>query len=99
MSVKLTTCYFRRDKDLPTLSSLGHYLKGSSATLGFTKVKVECEKIQHYGDHKDETGLKDEDDDTKLLDLIDNSLSKAQKETATCEELMRKYYDKLGVAA
>ena len=30
----------RDKKDLAELSSLGHFLKGSSATLGLTKVKV-----------------------------------------------------------
>ncbi|KAK6405435.1 Phosphorelay intermediate protein, partial [Oleoguttula sp. CCFEE 5521] len=40
-------------KDLNALSQLGHFLKGSSATLGMTKVKDSCEKIQHYGAHKD----------------------------------------------
>jgi len=30
----------REVRDLSTLSSLGHFLKGSSATLGLTKVKV-----------------------------------------------------------
>lgn len=35
----------RKDKDLTELSSLGHFLKGSSATLGLTKVKV-CEVLR-----------------------------------------------------
>jgi len=40
----------KKDGDyLKTLSELGHFLKGSSATLGLTKVKDSCEKIQHYG--------------------------------------------------
>jgi len=41
-------------KDLQSLSDKGHFLKGSSATLGFTKVKDECEKIQNWGKKKDE---------------------------------------------
>lgn len=41
----LTGCSSKA-KNLTELSHLGHFLKGSSATLGFTKVKDECEKIQ-----------------------------------------------------
>ncbi|KAI9901320.1 hypothetical protein N3K66_003137 [Trichothecium roseum] len=37
------------NKDLTKLSSLGHFLKGSSATLGLIKVRDGCEKIQQYG--------------------------------------------------
>jgi len=37
----------RAQQDLQELSSLGHFLKGSSATLGLTKVKDMCEEMQH----------------------------------------------------
>lgn len=40
-------------KDCKGLSALGHFLKGSSATLGVTKVQNACELIQHYGDLRD----------------------------------------------
>lgn len=33
--------------DLNKLSSLGHFLKGSSASLGLVKVQNTCEEIQH----------------------------------------------------
>ncbi|KAG6849926.1 hypothetical protein H0H93_003455 [Arthromyces matolae] len=42
------------NKDLKKLSSLGHFLKGSSAALGLSKVQASCEKIQHYGLKRDE---------------------------------------------
>jgi osomolarity two-component system phosphorelay intermediate protein YPD1 len=38
------------------LSSLGHFLKGSSAALGLIQLKASCEKIQNYGNKLDETG-------------------------------------------
>lgn len=41
-------------KELKKLSQLGHFLKGSSAALGVTKVQDACEKIQHYGHLRDE---------------------------------------------
>ncbi|KDQ09858.1 hypothetical protein BOTBODRAFT_116495, partial [Botryobasidium botryosum FD-172 SS1] len=41
-------------KDLASLSSLGHFLKGSSAALGIQKVQHSCERMQHYGKLRDE---------------------------------------------
>lgn len=41
-------------EDLEQLSSLGHFLKGSSAALGIIKVQAICEKMQHYGHKRDE---------------------------------------------
>jgi HPt (histidine-containing phosphotransfer) domain-containing protein len=46
----------REKKDLQTLADLGHFLKGSSAALGVWKVQASCEKIQHYGELRDEKG-------------------------------------------
>lgn len=77
------------------LSALGHFLKGSSATLGFNKVKDECEKIQHYGHRKDETGVTDEPDDEKSLKLISESIEIAKKAYSTINTLMRDYYEML----
>ncbi len=83
---------YRAAKNLPELSSLGHFLKGSSATLGFTKVKDECEKIQHYGHKKNETGELDEPDDEKCLRLIGESLAEAKKAYEVVTGLMNKFY-------
>ena len=44
----------RAKPDLPQLSSLGHFLKGSSAALGIIRVQASCEKMQHYGNMRDE---------------------------------------------
>jgi len=33
--------------DIPKLMRLGHFLKGSSASLGLIKVQSTCEEIQH----------------------------------------------------
>jgi len=80
------------EKNLPELSSLGHFLKGSSATLGFTKVKDECEKIQHYGHKKNASGEEDEPDEAKCLDMIGKSLAEAKKAYAVVNELMKQFY-------
>lgn len=82
-------------KDLPDLSSLGHFLKGSSATLGFNNIRDECEKIQHYGNKKDETGTTDEADEEKLLRLIEKSVVAATSAYRSVDSLMREFYDRL----
>lgn len=41
---------------LKQLSELGHFLKGSSSTLGLVKMQRSCEKIQNYGKGLDATG-------------------------------------------
>ena len=59
-------------KDLPKLSSLGHFLKGSSAALGVWKVQHTCEAIQHVGNCKDETTMSaiSKDEALKRLDVL-----------------------------
>jgi osomolarity two-component system phosphorelay intermediate protein YPD1 len=67
-------------------------LKGSSATLGLTKVKDSCEKIQHYGQQKDEAGTEDEPDKEKCLSLIKDTLVAVKEEYAEVEKVLRKFY-------
>jgi len=80
------------DKDLAQLSALGHFLKGSSATLGLTKVKDSCEKIQHFGARKDETGQLDEDDDELSLKRLGETIEAAKIEFHDVEKVLRKFY-------
>ncbi|KAH9865304.1 hypothetical protein IAQ61_009251 [Plenodomus lingam] len=78
-------------KALKELSELGHFLKGSSATLGLTKVKDSCEKIQHYGQLKDESGTKDITEEVakeKLADIIEQ----AKTEFKEVEKVLRDFY-------
>lgn len=77
---------------LKTLSELGHFLKGSSATLGLTKVKDSCEKIQHYGSLKDDTGAKDiteKESQEKLKTII----AQAKEEFEEVKKVLEKFYD------
>lgn len=85
----------REEKDLEKLSSLGHFLKGSSATLGFNKIRDECEKIQHYGHKKDETGTHDEPDEAMCLEKIRGSLAIANNAFDRVSLLMHRYYESL----
>lgn len=79
------------EKSLKDLSELGHFLKGSSATLGLTKVKDSCEKIQHYGQLKDDSGTKDIEEEEarkKLAEII----KQAKVEFADVRDVLKNYY-------
>ncbi|KAL1305180.1 hypothetical protein AAFC00_002101 [Neodothiora populina] len=78
--------------DLAQLSALGHFLKGSSATLGLTKVKDSCEKIQHFGAYKDETGTHDEPDKKVCLDKCKTTIAQAKEEFKEVEKALRRFY-------
>ncbi|KAI9366985.1 histidine-phosphotransfer domain, HPT domain-containing protein [Aspergillus egyptiacus] len=80
------------EKKLEELSSLGHFLKGSSATIGLSKVKDACEKIQHYGAGKDETGTTDEPDEKTSLEKIKKTLETAKKDYKEVEAFLREYF-------
>ncbi|KAH7117029.1 signal transduction histidine kinase [Dendryphion nanum] len=77
--------------DLKDLSELGHFLKGSSATLGLTKVKDSCEKIQNFGQLKDEAGTKDitKEEAQKKLGAI---IKQAKEEFDEVEKVLKKFY-------
>jgi len=81
--------------DLGALSSLGHYLKGSSATLGLTKVKDHCEKIQHLGAGKNEQGEPAHFDDKTALRKIKDTLPQLKSDNADAEKRLRNFYDKI----
>ncbi|BCS20613.1 Hpt domain-containing protein [Aspergillus puulaauensis] len=81
-----------KEKKLSELSSLGHFLKGSSATIGLTKVKDACEKIQHYGAGKDESGTNDEPDEKVSLEKIGKTLETAKKDYKEVEAFFREYF-------
>lgn len=87
-----SACLIRVRRDLKEISGLGHFLKGSSATLGLVKVKDACEKIQHYGNNKDETGMNDEPDDQVCIDGIKRALAEGQAAYNEVSELLRKFY-------
>ncbi|KAJ8097452.1 signal transduction histidine kinase [Lipomyces tetrasporus] len=84
------------NEDLDQLSSLGHFLKGSSAALGLTKVKNSCEKIQHLGAQKDEVGTTELNDPEYCLKQIKIILESVRQEYAESESFLRKYYDSEG---
>lgn len=81
-----------KEKNLKELKELGHFLKGSSATLGLVKVRDSCEKIQHYGDMKDETGTVAESDPKVCLARIEKTVAIVKKDYSDVEKELRKFY-------
>lgn len=82
----------RERKDMSKLSSLGHFLKGSSAALGVSKVKLSCERIQHHGALKDEAGTKDIEEDV-ALSKIEKLLKQVKEEYAEAEAWLKQEYE------
>jgi osomolarity two-component system phosphorelay intermediate protein YPD1 len=82
----------RESKNLKALSELGHFLKGSSATLGLVKVKDQCEKIQNLGARKDETGTSAQTDDEKSLAKIKEAIGKARTDYEMAKNALSKWY-------
>lgn len=72
-----------KEKYLDQLSSRGHFLKGSSATLGLVRIRDACEKIQHYGAMKDEDGMKDLPSQDEALDRISKIVDQLKEEYKT----------------
>lgn len=79
-------------KDLSDLSSLGHFLKGSSATLGLAKVRDGCEKMQRYGKKENVDGSP-EDDEEICLQRIKEAFEAVKIDYHVVETALREYYE------
>ncbi|KAI9155374.1 putative histidine phosphotransferase HPT1p [Paramyrothecium foliicola] len=82
-------------KDLEKLSSLGHFLKGSSATLGLVKVRDGCEKIQRFGKNENVDGSP-EPDSALCLERIEEALKVVKTDYKDVEKTLKRYYERLG---
>ena len=78
----------RAKKDLVELSSLGHFLKGSSAALGVFKVQSSCEKIQNFGQLRDDSGPITE---AEAIAKIRESILRAKKEYGIAEGWLKAF--------
>ncbi|KAI0391029.1 histidine-phosphotransfer domain, HPT domain-containing protein [Xylariaceae sp. FL0594] len=79
------------EKNLDELYRLGHFLKGSSATVGLTKVKDSCEKIQRYGKQEDVDGTPQPDAEL-CLSRITSTLATVKSEYAEAEKALKKFF-------
>ncbi len=82
---------YSESKDLAKLSSLGHFLKGSSAALGVSAVQASCEDIQHYGALRDEEHGTDLTE-TDALAKIGPLLKRVKREYAVAERWLQNWY-------
>ncbi|GFP57205.1 hypothetical protein ACSS6W_010549 [Trichoderma asperelloides] len=78
-------------EDLEKLSELGHFLKGSSATLGLVKVRDGCEKIQRYGKQENLDGSP-ENDVKVCLEQIKKALTAVKSDYEEVETGLRNFY-------
>lgn len=95
LRVLLLTCspVFRALKNLQKLSSLGHFLKGSSAALGLTKVQLSCEHIQHYGNMEEvRDGAMVAIPEADAIVKITKSLARAREEYAEAKIWLDEFY-------
>ncbi|KAJ2740940.1 Phosphorelay intermediate protein [Coemansia sp. BCRC 34301] len=79
-------------RDLPKLSSLGHFLKGSSATIGVKKVQECCKHIQYLGKLQGANG-EGTVDERSALQLIKEELRIGKLEYKKAEEFLRFFYE------
>ncbi|WWC86369.1 uncharacterized protein L201_001245 [Kwoniella dendrophila CBS 6074] len=79
-------------EDLQKLSSLGHFLKGSSAALGIIKVQASCEKMQHYGNKRDEESGADLES-PEALERIKKLLTACKKDYQVAKKWMENLYE------
>lgn len=82
---------YRDAEDLEKLSELGHFLKGSSATLGLVKVRDGCEKIQRYGKQENLDGSP-ENDVKVCLEQIKKALTAVKSDYEEVETGLRNFY-------
>ncbi|CAF9908032.1 MAG: hypothetical protein GOMPHAMPRED_006052 [Gomphillus americanus] len=81
-------------EELEKLSQLGHFLKGSSATLGLIKVRDACEKIQNWGHCSDELNHNPAPLSKKdALKNIKNILPTVKEDCAAAERILRAFYN------
>ncbi|BGP58238.1 hypothetical protein JCM8202_002809 [Rhodotorula sphaerocarpa] len=80
------------DKDLATLSARGHFLKGSSAALGFQRVQHSCEALQHFGKRLDAHGEGPECDDDEALKRCRILMGRLVREQKDAREWLESFY-------
>ncbi|ERS96261.1 osomolarity two-component system, phosphorelay intermediate protein YPD1 [Sporothrix schenckii 1099-18] len=78
-------------EDLAKLSDLGHFLKGSSAALGFDKVKDHCQVIQQYGKKMTLDGTP-EPDKSVCLARITEAITAAKANMTIVEDKMNEFF-------
>ncbi|KAI9889711.1 MAG: hypothetical protein M1814_005010 [Vezdaea aestivalis] len=87
-------------KDLEELSKLGHFLKGSSATLGLIHLRDCCEKIQHFGARKagELPGGEPMPDEAECLRRISGYVAEIKDNLPVVKDELNKFFNELGAS-
>lgn len=56
-------------------------------------MKESCEKIQHLGARKDETGMKDEKNDVATLERLRRIITQTKIEFEDAEKVLKRFYN------
>ena len=80
------------EKDLNNLNNLGHFLKGSSATLGLQRIAWICEIIQNLGKRQSIENIPEDSDDQVYRDAIAVTLDQARHEFILARKELSYYY-------
>lgn len=73
------------------LSTLGHFLKGSSAAVGVIKVRNSCEAMQHYGKQHD-SDAESHIDESTALEKLTHTLAHVKDEYQEAEKVLRNFF-------
>lgn len=79
------------EEKLSELSGLGHFLKGSSATLGFTNIRDSCQVIQQYGNKLTVEGTP-ELDQAVCLGKIAEALKSVKVDTTELQKQLKEFF-------
>ncbi|KAJ1964005.1 Phosphorelay intermediate protein [Dipsacomyces acuminosporus] len=79
-------------RNLPKLSELGHFLKGSSASIGIKHVRECCMHIQHLGNLQQADGEGTIDAETALKEII-KELKTGKQEYKKAKEFLEFFYE------
>ncbi|KAK0529194.1 Phosphorelay intermediate protein [Tilletia horrida] len=78
--------------ELGELSTLGHFLKGSSAAVGVIKVRDSCECMQHYGKMHDADGISALSE-SEAVDKLTKTLREVKLQYREAERVLRRFYE------
>lgn len=79
--------------DLGRLAALGHYLKGSAATLGLSKIEHYCELIQAYGSKRTADGQDEEPDEQLCMSNIRQIMPKLRSDYKITVHWLKAFYE------
>lgn len=80
--------------NLDALARKGHYLKGSSATIGIDGISSACANIQFKSSEASVAAAKkDETVKTTNVELVESALKQAEKVLDQIKPLFEKYYN------